>query len=148
MARAAEMGYAIAQGRMSSRAEGLGNFRAMFSWAQKASWQGDRFGIYQLGVCFKNGCGCYQTDQGRALELFKEATELGAKSAQFEYGHMAFGKLDWERYYWEGLSSSCSFYGQRFCQGILGLVPSFEGGKCGRVMHTVTPVIRKNLNVA
>jgi hypothetical protein len=147
VARAAEMGYALAQGRMSSREQGPRNYRAVLSWAQKASLQMDRFGIYQLGICYKYGYGC-QRDQGRALELFKEAAELGAQGAQFMYGDIAFGRLDWERYFWWGLSSSCPFYGQQFCEGTLRLVPSFESGSLGRVLHTVAPVFRKSVNVA
>jgi hypothetical protein len=93
--RAAEAGYALAQGRMAQRTGG----REKYDWAEKAAAQGDWDGTEALASCFWNGWGC-EEDECKALALYKDVAELGSASASFSYGLLAFGENDLERYQW------------------------------------------------
>jgi hypothetical protein len=143
LVRAAEMGYAPAQASLSARAASP---QEAFWWTERAASQGNRLGIYQLGKCFVEGRGC-AVDLPRAIELYRRAAELELPEAMHEYGEVAFGERDWERYLWWGraLERGRIFSFLRFSQSVVGLLPSFEKGELGRVLHTVAPVIAKRL---
>jgi hypothetical protein len=138
--RAAHMGYAPAQAQMTSRAVG----KAAFEWARKAGAQGDRDGIYQLGYSLLRGQGCTE-DREAGLDFLRQSAELGCPNAQEEYGWEAFGERHWQRLYWWGCAGSRGF-DSPFVGTVLTLVPTFETGELGRVLHTVAPFIRKNLD--
>ncbi len=96
--RAAALGYAPAQAvqahRASSAADG-------FAWAEKASAQRDREGMYRLGDCLWSGHGCAE-DRAGAIACYREAAELGHLAAMVYYGQEAFGEDEWQRYRWWG----------------------------------------------
>jgi TPR repeat protein len=141
LVRSAELGYAPAQAR---RAERCVTDEECLFWARKAAAAGDRSGMTRLGICYLYGAGCEQ-DQGRAIELFKAAAELGCALGQDHYGFVAFSVNDWERYYWWRRSTSrrtgCHFYGAQFVSFLLSI--SFEKGM-GRILHNVAPIVRRH----
>ncbi len=92
----AEVGYAPAQAWFAGFCRG----REQFEWASKAAAQRDRNGLVQLAMCWRDGCGVSE-DDAKAMQLFKEAAELGHAKAQLCYGH-GFDKKSWERYFWWG----------------------------------------------
>jgi TPR repeat protein len=126
--RAAEMGYAPAQARLASTVEGAEKFR----WAELAAAQRDRFGILMLGHCFFDGDGC-APDRAKAIELYRQAAEMEHPLGQLSYGEEAFGELDWERYYWL-IRAAVRRYGS-ICHAVERLLPSFERGGNGRILH-------------
>jgi hypothetical protein len=144
--RAAEKGYAPAQGRMFVTREVR---EKRVEWAQKAHAQGDRFGTFALG-CFIHCDGSCSTEDGaKAIELFREAAELGCLQAQHVYGSRAFGELDWERYFWLARAAARGQGTSAFRSTVVRfLLPLFESGQLGRILHTVAPRIREGLNTA
>jgi hypothetical protein len=138
LVRAAEMGYAPAQASLSARAS---TAPEAFLWAQRAASQGDRRGVYRLGKCFAEGLGC-AVDIRRALLLYKSAAEMDLKEAMDDYGALAFGALDWERYLWWGRAIERGRFVPEFSRSVVRLLPSFEKGENGRILHTAAPMIR------
>jgi hypothetical protein len=141
---AAEMGYAPAQAQLS-------NFitvdeQESFLWAEASGEAGDRDGLFQLGFCYLSGVGCTK-DVDTAIELFHEAAQLGSAAAQFFYGETAFGDHDWQRYHWWGCAAARGFGSGLFCAAILRLLPSFESGELGGILHEVAPVLRQHPGV-
>jgi hypothetical protein len=128
--RAAETGYAPAEAAFSERATGYEGF----SWAQREAEKRDRVGLFQLGLRLRTGTSC-ERDMKRALELYRQSAELGYPRAQLLYGLLAFGDLQWERFYWCGLAATRGIdahtYGATVCQ----LLPSFVKGEHCRIMH-------------
>jgi hypothetical protein len=141
--RAAALGYARAQVLLSVRCDDRAR---SFELAQRAAAGGDRSGLFRLAVCFSKGQGCAVNTQ-RAIELYKRAAELGDGNAQFWFGEKAFGEFDWERYHWWGLAAARG-WDDMFRDNLLPFVSSFEDGENGRILHTVAPVVRANLDVA
>jgi hypothetical protein len=141
--RAAEMGYAPAQGMMAA---GTAD-EDQFGWAQRAYDGSDRRGTSLLAFCHLKGIGCVE-DKEKAIALYKKAAEWGFAPAQHMYGKVAYGKHEWLRYYWRGLgatqgSNAC----QTFCKAVVRLLPWFERGELGRILHTVAPVIRTGMAI-
>jgi TPR repeat protein len=141
--RAAETGFAPAQAEMLMRSSG----RSAFEWAEKAAVQGDRNGLFELGCCFFYGRACAK-DRGKAVALIREAAELESRSAQCRYGVVAFGELEWERYHWRGRAAVKGLGNGPFCDAVARLLPLFENGGLGRVLHTVALLVRANIDVA
>jgi hypothetical protein len=141
--RASDMGYAPAQAQMSTDPDQPDENR--FSFAQKSALSGDRDGLFQLAHCYNNRIGCAQ-DTGKALELFKEAADLGHIEACYSYGRLAFGEQDWERFHWclPAVARGLNF--SRMSAEIRGLLPRFEKGKLGRVLHTIVPLLKASLD--
>ncbi len=143
--RAAEMGYAPAQAKLAchlfrdSVQEGL-------EWARKSAAQGDRTGLWLLGERLHKGEGCAQ-DPVKALALFKQAAELGRAVAQFRYGDLAFGELDWERYYWWGKTAPQGVAFKPLLFAALDLVASFEQGKHSSILFEIAPVCKATLDL-
>jgi hypothetical protein len=146
LTRAAEMRYAPAQAWLATRFHEAEDEELAFQFAQSAAAQGDRRGVYLLALCYRWGRGCIQ-DRNRAKELFKEAVVLGYFAAPYFYGKMTFRRLHWERFLWWGISADGRFKDEPFRDAVLAMLPLFEKGEHGRILHTVAPVIRKNLNV-
>jgi hypothetical protein len=139
--RAAEMGYAPAQALRST-------FPGMSScWAQRSADQCDRSGLYQLAQCLIYGRDC-ERDRRKAIELFRAAAELNCAEAQADYGYVAFGGFDWQRFLWWGRAALQRCEVRCFVEGVLELMPLFAEGDHGRISFTVAPVIRKGLDVA
>jgi hypothetical protein len=151
--QAAEMGYAPAQASLSAHPLRKGlkmtpdDKATGFRLAERAAAQGDRRGLFRLGERFWRGDGC-ERNVGKAVELLREAAELDDPAAQGLYGEVAFGALDWERFYWWGRAALQGRKKQSFCIDALRLLPSFEKGELGRILHTVAPVVRKIFDVA
>jgi TPR repeat protein len=101
-----------------------------FEWAKNAHEKNDRNGTYQLGRFFEDGVGC-EKDVARACELYRMAAEMDCLPAQRSYGNLAFGELDWLRFYWKGRAASRG-YDAKFGNETLALLPSFERGEHGR----------------
>jgi TPR repeat protein len=79
------------------------------------------------------------------LELYKQAAEMEHVRAQELYGEFAFGELEWERYLWMGRAVAQGHSANFFCDSVLRLLPSFERGELGRILHTVVPSIQRHL---
>jgi hypothetical protein len=141
MRRAAEMGYAPAQGILSVSVFGA----ERMVWAQKAALQFDRFGLNQLAHCVAQGWGCAK-DEERAKELYRQAAELGHRTAQFTYGETVFGAMDWQRFYWWGEAAKRGYRANFFCDAVVALIPAFARGENGRILHVVSGVIRDHLD--
>jgi hypothetical protein len=100
--RAAEAGYAPAQSAVATMYHQFrygGGDTTGFGWATKAAAQGDRLGLCLLAQCNAEGVGC-DKDIGKAVQLFREAAELGQAEAQFFFGKLAYREEDVERYRW------------------------------------------------
>jgi hypothetical protein len=138
---AVEAGYAPAQALLSEETD-----REPFLWASRAAAQGNRVGIYRMGVILSEAPSGTE-DRARAIELFREAAELGEPRAQYRVG-LTFGELDWQRYFWWERAAARGNYGYAFCEGIVKLLPSFGKGLHGRILHTVAPLIRRNCDFA
>jgi hypothetical protein len=78
--RSAEMGYAPAQAALSICLSGENRDNECLFWARRAEAQGDREGMFRLGLCYGRGTGCAQ-DTGKSIALFKEAATLGCPPA-------------------------------------------------------------------
>jgi hypothetical protein len=139
---AALLGYPVAQGHLAYIANA--DAKESFFWAEKAAQNGDRFGTFWLADCLWRGRGCTE-DVGRALELMKVAAELEYLPAMHYRGELSFGEFDWERYYWWGRAAARGLRGDYFYDAVRRLLPSFEKGEFGRILHTAAPVIRKQL---
>jgi hypothetical protein len=137
--RAAAMGYAPAQAELAAWCE-----EDTFEFAQLAAAQKDRRGLYMLGECYFGGTGC-ERDHAKACEAFREAAELNSANAQYRYGRVAFDRLDWERYYWWGRALVLGSTPATLFSDILALVPSFERGELGRILHTVAPLLDRHV---
>jgi hypothetical protein len=138
--RAAEMGYAAAQALLSQNTLGA----ASFQWAQRAASHGFRSGTYFLARCWEAGRGC-ERNMSKAMQLYRTAAELGEAHAQIDHGQMAFGFRDWERYHWWGCALARGMPWSELYEAVLQLLPSFEKGELGRVLHTVAPVVRQEI---
>jgi TPR repeat protein len=145
LTRAAELGFAPAQAQLSAQART--EPPDAFMWAEKAATQGDRSGAFRLANCLILGLGCH-TNEGRAVEMFGVAAELGHGLSQYYFGEKTFGKLDWERYHWWARAAARRVQDDHFRTAVLDLLPSFENSENGRILHTVAPTIRANLCVA
>jgi hypothetical protein len=144
--RSAEMGYAPAQAQMAARCKD----ELCFEWARRAAEQMDRGGLHMLGLCYRNGCGCVE-DKDKWLALCAQAAELEHPRAQWVHSRVAFGRLDWQRYHWWGRALANGYTDYSFGEDVLtllDLLPSFEKGEHGRLLHAVAPLVRAAVNVA
>jgi hypothetical protein len=141
LVRAAEAGYAAAQARLAVFRLDEENLDEAFVWAQRAAAQGERRGLDVLGTFYRHGIGC-ESDTVRAIESHKRAAELECTPSEFYYGTLAFGVHDWERYEWWGRSVFRGTERRNVCEAVLDLLPLFEGGELGRVLHTVARLAR------
>jgi hypothetical protein len=110
-------------------------------WSQRAAAQGNTWGLFRLGNCYRYGEGTVR-DRTKALELFKYAAELDCCGAQSSYGDLAYGSLDWERYYWLGRASLRD--STPFWEIVFQVLPSFEKGEKSRILHTVVQFIKED----
>jgi hypothetical protein len=145
--RAAEKGFAPAQTMMSlcCAAESSLDRDKAFFWAEAAANQGDRSGILRLAQCLHKGVGC-ERDDARAIELYRVAAQVGDPCAMRSYGKLGFGQFDWERYTWYGRAATHGVVRPLFA-ALADLVPLFELGQHGRVLHTVAVFVRGNFDV-
>jgi hypothetical protein len=143
LVRAAEMGYAPAQTKLSMWYEEIGEEDDAFAWSQRGAAQGDRLALHQLGYCYRHGV-CCAVDDKRGIELYGQSAALDCKPALHDYGLYAFGHLDWERYYWWERAASRDYMVETFYSAVVTLVPSFEEGHNSRILHIVAPLIRSN----
>jgi hypothetical protein len=139
--RAARMGYAPAQTEVYL----VDGDDDALVWLMRAAAQGYRAALRELALCFLYGWGC-AANKPKAVELFKEAAELGSAIAMYRYGELAFAKLDWERFFWWGCSVSHGVHVNEFVDALQELLPLFETAQHGRILHTVAPVVRKGLS--
>jgi hypothetical protein len=138
----ADTGYALAQAQASSRSGGANAFR----WAQEATAQGERHGIYQLAYHYHFGWSC-EKDTERAARLFLQAAQLGDCAAQWTYGEYACGQFDWLRYHWWLAAASRGFrlFGDLAAE-VDSVLPLFEKGEKGRVLHLFTALLKIGLD--
>jgi TPR repeat protein len=141
--RAAEAGYAPAQAELSFHLSGRSGEDEAFAWAQRSALQNDRDGLYQLGYRFEFGFGCPE-DESKAVEAFRLAAELEFREAQYRYGELAFGEHDWERYHWWIRAKGRAH--RELLSQVIRLLPLFERGEHGRILHIVGPVIANGLD--
>jgi hypothetical protein len=139
LVRAAEMGYAPAQAQMSIDGDPGDD---TFSWATRGEAQGDRRAKNVLAYCYDNGEGC-ERDLAKAAQLYEQAAERGCPSALYVHGK-TFGPHDWRRFhYWGRAKTGQCRYALR--EGIIPLLPLFEAGQLGRVLHVAAPALRRNV---
>jgi hypothetical protein len=138
--RAAEMGYAPAEADMWKITTG----EERFAWCQRAAANGNRHGLYLLACSLRQGNLC-EKDEARAMELFKESAELEHPLAQVAYGELVYRDYEYELYVWLA-RAALGGWAFPFCNGVLSLLPSFENGASSRILHTVAPYIRKNVD--
>jgi hypothetical protein len=136
--RAGELGYAPALVELALAGEDA------FENSQRAAMAGDRRGLFHLAQCFRYGTGC-EADPAKALALLEEAAALDHSYAQHILGKLAYGAHDWRRFYWWGRAVKRNFGPKSFCSATVQLLPSFETGECGRILHTVGPVLKEAL---
>jgi hypothetical protein len=142
LTRAAEKGYAPALAVLSMLEH---DKERAFELARRAADQGDRDGLYMLGICFEEGDGC-DVDRKKAIESYRRAAELEFGLAECRYGDLAFDRLDWQRYHWLGRAAAKGYNVDAFCESVLTLLPAFKKSQLSRVLHTVGPVIRGMLS--
>jgi hypothetical protein len=136
--RAAEMGYAPAQAVLSTS---MPDDDQAFLLAERAVAQGDRSALNSLAWMTSRGRGCTK-NVAKGIELFRQAAELGHATASYMYATRAFGEEDFERFLWCGRAALLGAHVPEFCRAVLGLIPSFETGEHGRILHLVAPVLR------
>jgi hypothetical protein len=151
--RSAELGYAPAQAELSTLERGANRLM----WAERSAAAGDRCGMHKLAVALCRGrfwnlvpdnlLGAKEV-KARAMELFRAAAELDCVEAQGDYGSMAFGESDWQRFYWWGRAALKKHESRSFVDPLLKKVRSFAAGEDCRILCTVAPMIRKGLDVA
>jgi hypothetical protein len=137
---AALMCYAPAQAHLASFSHG-----GAFQLAVAAAAKGDRRGISQLAYCYRFGWGCGRS-RTMASDLYREAAELECGTSAYFCGELAFGEFDLERYEWWLRASRRGFPHLGF-DAILRLLPSFEEGEHGRILHVGAQVVRAGLAV-
>jgi hypothetical protein len=137
--RAAEMGYAPAQ---FSVAWFESDPVATVIWLEKAAAKNDRNAMVHLGriLNFRD------SSKARGIELLRRAAEMNLREAQWEYGKLAFGSTEWERYHWWSQAVEGGFE-EELLRDVASLLPSFERGECGRILHTVAPVVAQQLRL-
>jgi TPR repeat protein len=81
--RAAEKGYAPAQGHLSMELED--DDPESYDWANVAAAQGERCALYCLAYFHAKGLHCPK-DTAKSLALYRQAAELGFPGAQHQYG--------------------------------------------------------------
>jgi hypothetical protein len=140
--RAAEMGYPPAQAVMA-----MGTHRRELEWAEKAACAGNRVGLFLLGRFFNHGIDCTR-DVPRATALFKAAADLEHPTALYWYGELAYGRLDWQRFVWQGRAAERGSNGYAFLVDVFAFAKCFERGLLCRILHTVAPVVKRHLDVA
>jgi hypothetical protein len=99
--------------------------------------------LYELGHLLQHGI-CCDVDKERALQLFREAAELEYPMAQWAVGH---GERDWQRFDWWARAASGGI-SSPLRDAVPRLLPLFGKGLLGRVLHTVAPTIRANIDPA
>jgi hypothetical protein len=141
--RAAQLGYAPAQARVSEWK--LGSER--FSWAEKAAAQGDRDGLCCFANCLWNAVGC-AVDKSRALVLYKEAAELENLYGCWWYAERAFTEDDWERFHWWGRAATLGEEASR--QSLVNLaveqLQRFMDGESGRIMFEIGAACKEHVD--
>jgi TPR repeat protein len=135
LTRAAVMGYAPAQAQLSMDGEDS------FPWARRSAAKGFRGGLYALGFCYDTARGCAR-DMAKAAELYGQAAALGMPQAVFRYGE-TFGEHDYRRYECWARSKKCAFFLRDY---VIELLPLFEEGRLGRVLHTAASVFNAHLD--
>jgi hypothetical protein len=143
--RAAAMGSTPAEAYLAGVLHfNLGAEEECFLRAELAASRGDRCGLFELAHCFLAGRGC-AADKARAITLFRDSAALGHAQAQHYYGRWGFGVHDWERFYWWGCAASRGCRVEEFRDAVEELLPKFERGELGRVLHTVAPLMAEKL---
>jgi TPR repeat protein len=139
--RAAELGFAFAQAKLSWRTEG----NERFKFAHLAAAQGERDGFVWLGICFRNGEGC-EKNLERERQNFVLSAERGNLYACEEAGRL-FDVSDPERWRFWGAASSAE---SSFCGFLDGFKPEVERFLMGlgnsRAMFVIGRVLKVHLN--
>ncbi len=135
----AEMGYAPAQ-YYWRRFTASDEERRL--WREKAAAQG-----YRKALSGKAYAALEDHRDAEALKLFEQAAELGDGDAAWEYGKMAFGERDWQRYHWW---CEAVVRGVRVFDFIAELCNKFRSSSwdgLSRILFTVAPVLKQHLDV-
>jgi hypothetical protein len=61
-----------------------------------SSAQNDRNTLYDLGRWWQQ----WENGREKVIDSFRRAAELNHRRAQMQYGRVAFGPTEWERYHW------------------------------------------------
>jgi len=117
--RSAEMGFAYAQAWMFNYTEGL----ERFTFASRATAQGERDGFFYLELCYENADGC-EKDLEKAKENYLLAAKMEHVAAMYYYGKL-IGENDSQCRYWWGLAAARGF-SWNFLSRFPRLVDRFE----------------------
>jgi hypothetical protein len=106
MKRAAEAGYAPAQGKLASMPD-VFSADEQKRWAELAMSQGDRDGAFYLASLLSHGSThVVEQEKAAVLSLYRVAAELGDATAQDHLALFAYQKSDWQRFFWWGRAAS------------------------------------------
>jgi hypothetical protein len=141
LTRVANTGYAPAQVAVV-----LIDVQTMFKYASVAAASGDRRGMFQLARCLREALGC-EKDKGRAMELLREAAELGKPGGAAAVTRVCFWRARLERFCWRGRMASQGVGGKKVCVQVTEIVPSFERGGLSRILRIVGPIVLEILDV-
>lgn len=100
--RAADMGFAFAEAHVG--ALDLTTDEQNFSFALRASLQGERDGFWRLGECYRDGKGC-ERDLCKAKENYLIAAKLNSVHAMNGLGYL-FDESNPQHWHWRGLAAS------------------------------------------
>jgi hypothetical protein len=66
--------------------------------------------------------------------------------AQFRFGQLAFGRLDWQRYQWWGRAAQHGWAVSDICDAAVKFLQSFEAGNLSRILFEVAPIVKDHLH--
>jgi hypothetical protein len=137
--RSAELGFAFAQALLAEESEGDERFK----FAQLAASQGERDGIFLLGMCFW-GDGC-EINLDKAKENFLRASELGHVSAMVGLG-ILLDESDTRRWRWWGQAAALAD-STSFTRGFAKQVKLFNSGSgSAAVMFEIGQALHGHVN--
>jgi hypothetical protein len=138
--RSALLGYGPAQAALAACMDKEPD--SAFELAQRSAVQRSRFGLYTLGIFLLRGVGC-EKDELKAVELFKQAPELGHCESQKLCGVIVFREHKLKRCVWLGRAAVGGLKEQTFRIAVVCLLPSFRKSEHGQVLHYAASLMAK-----
>jgi hypothetical protein len=136
--RAAELGYAPAEAQYAYRLPD-----GQLVWAERASEQWDRKGMWLLGEILFFGMSGSLQDSKAGIEWLGRAAELGEARAQVRLGELAYSEKEWQRYRWWGKASLRGNY-----TAIVEVLNAATRNESGRIAYEVGAACAGRLKMA
>lgn len=130
--QSAALGFAFAQGCLAGQLTGSEKFK----FAKLAADQGERSGLYWLGLCHVNGIGC-KVDYEEGKKYYLLASEFGDTAAMFRLGNL-FDETDPRRWQWWGKAAQhgCGiFFLDNFVEQVKGPSSGIVLFAIGQALH-------------